>query len=367
MKLWKKVGIGILGVFFLLIIIGILIPSPETETNKITGKSAEAQLREGKEGTVIEFGKPQAIKLSNAGNSDIYGDKVVFDGASSGNGDIFLYDISSGKTIRITFDNSAQGNPQIYEDIIIWIDERFEPREIFAYSISNGKEEKLKIETKIIPGAINFYKPEPIDLYKDILVLRGYDENRRYALYVYNLTSKETIQLHLDPDPTDDVGVSISQIYDYKLVGTYGDDILIYDMPNNSTEIIERPLAQSSPFMYGNTIVWSDTRNGKINNDIYAYDFSTDEELHVTTQQDTVETKPLMYKNFVFYLKFRWVSTGGSSAYGDDEQLIMHDLYTGEEKVLQTPCTVMDKIYENKMLCRDLEDDDWITYILIFE
>ncbi|MBI2547612.1 MAG: hypothetical protein HYW23_04175 [Candidatus Aenigmarchaeota archaeon] len=358
MNLWKKIGIGVLVIVFLLVAIGILVPSPETETSKITGKAiGSSQLTETKETSIEEFGKFKTIKLpDDTGNSDIYGDKVVFEGSSSGNNDIFLYDIPSGKTTQITFDNSDQNHPRIYGNNIIWSDNRFEYGEIFSYNIISGKEKKLEIKT-IKPA------PEAVGFYNEILVLRGHDENGRYVWYVYNLTSKETTRLYLDPDPTDTIGISVSQIYDYKLIGTYGDDILVYNIPDNSTQIIESSLAQSSPFMYENTIVWSDNRNGKMNNDIYAYDFSTGEETHVTTQQDTVEIKPMIYKNFVFYQKFRWDSDG----YAVNEQLIIHDLSTGKEKVLSTPCTVMDKIYENKMLCRALENDSFVTYILVFE
>ena len=53
-----------------------------------------------------------------------------------------------------------------------------------------------------------------------------------------------------------------------------------------------------NPDIYGNKIVWEDTRNG--NSAIYAYDLSTKKETHIT--DNLKQTEPAIYGNKILYV-----------------------------------------------------------------
>ena len=64
----------------------------------------------------------------------------------------------------------------------------------------------------------------------------------------------------------------------------------------------------SNPAIYGNTIVWQDSRNG--NSDIYIYDLSTKKQIHTTNPSN--QTDPAIYGNKVVWADDR---NGGSDIY----------------------------------------------------
>ena len=63
---------------------------------------------------------PTGSEVYLCGSPKIYEDKIVWADDRSGNCDIYMYDISTGKEIQITDDLLVQGEPAIYGNKIVW-------------------------------------------------------------------------------------------------------------------------------------------------------------------------------------------------------------------------------------------------------
>jgi beta propeller repeat protein len=102
------------------------------------------------------------VQITANGYDDISpqtdGDYVVWLGFSLPDGDIFLsggeiflYDISNGKTTRITVDTNVDSYPQIADGRVVWashaVGSSVEPGEIFLYDIASGVIQQLTDNT----------------------------------------------------------------------------------------------------------------------------------------------------------------------------------------------------------------------------
>jgi beta propeller repeat protein len=145
-------------------------------------------------------------------NPRVSGSLVAYQDNSAGEADIFVYDISSGNTLRITDDPMV---PHIFPAIsgnrIVWMDYRDDPLspKIYANGTSPGSEAALSLSVS---------DQDSPAMYGDLVVWQD-NRNANWDIYLYNLTSNEEIQV------TDD-----------------GND-------------------QTNPAIYGNRIVWTDSRN----------------------------------------------------------------------------------------------------------
>jgi len=314
----------------------------------------------------IEEGKLTKISQPfNVSQIDIYGDKIVFINkglrypSEHTNSDIFLYDITSGKTIQITSEISRQHKPKIHGNKIIWLDSRFVANQgsdnFYMYDLSVGKEEKL-FQVGYFPGEYYFYNDNLfwLDLQGD-----GY-------WYVYNLKTKEKNRL-----PLNSVYWDVQGFYEYKIVGryqkyqndTFVQEIFVYDLSKNSTKFISIPTA-SGLSINEDKIVWTDSRNSPwhpeiiLNPDIYMYDLSTEQETQIT-KQDTREFAKDIYGNIIVYNK----NTLNVTGYIENDQLMIHDLSTGEDKVIISSRTWYENIYGNKIVWVSYEDEKLTLHI----
>jgi beta propeller repeat protein len=93
----------------------------------------------------------------------------------------------------------------------------------------------------------------------------------------------------------------------------------------------------NSPAIYGNTIVWQDSRNG--NWDIYIQDLSNNKQIHTTNQSN--QTEPAIYNNNVVWVDFR---NGGSEIY-------MQDLSTSKQtRITKGGESFVPAIYGNRIV-----------------
>jgi len=75
-------------------------------------------------------------------------------------------------------------------------------------------------------------------------------------------------------------------------------DIYMYDLSTKKeTQITTNSSDSENPVTYGNNIVWQDNRNG--NWDIYAYDLVTHQQIHTTDKSDQKE--PAIYGNKIVW------------------------------------------------------------------
>lgn len=103
-------------------------------------------------------------------------------------------------------------------------------------------------------------------------------------------------------------------------------DIYIQDLSNKKQIHTTNPADQTDPAIYGNTVVWADARNG--GSDIYMQDLSTKKQTRITTSR--VASVPDIYGNKIVYDKY--TPTDHDVWY----ELYMYDLSTKKVTQLST-------------------------------
>jgi beta propeller repeat protein len=276
----------------------------------------------------------QISTSGNASNADIYGNTIVWqDTRNDGNPDIYTYDTSTKKETRITKSGSAV-NPAIYGSRIVY--EKYvtlnpdEPwnltSDIYMYDISTKKETRTTTNgNSFAPDIYSnniVWSNHGIYLYdlstKKVtkIVEDVYDETGFFDLGTYNtnpaLCGNRIVWLICDDGPGGDPTYYYVGTYDLSTkketeIGNYWDDcsypkicndrivyiprecgesgctynLYMYDLSTKKeTQIITSGSAGGST-IYGNRIVYADTRNG--NTDIYMHDLSTNTETQITT------------------------------------------------------------------------------------
>ncbi len=280
------------------------------------------------------------FKEGYASAPDIWEDKIAFVGVNKNyDGAIYLYDIPTNEIKRITYDNSGKGRPFIYNNLIFWKDDRFMDNryvpDVFMYDLSSEK------EIRLLEGLTLF------DNYEDTLyVLDG----MKVKWYLYYLNEDKFKEL-----PIEFKDMDYYSMYGDKMVFTKLDfltqtfNIFYYDvLTNKIIQITNNTLDEKDPYIYKNKIVWSDNRNGKRNYDIYLYDLDTKKETQITSQQDTVEFKPAMYEDYIVYIK-----TVNSKNYIHLYNIKTKE----DKKISKQVWTSKLKMYDNKIVWSDCEDE----------
>ena len=261
-----------------------------------------------------------------AKNSDIYGNKIVWQDTCNGNSVVYAYDLSTKKETHIT-DNLKQTEPAIYGNKIIYV---HNDTEIYLYDFSTQKRILLHSDTPFDVGepaiygnlvAWDYVMPDALDS-----TIITYDLNthqsdsfgmgvwepviygKKLAYVCYNDidlgfdVAVRDLSTSQDTWITDDGTAYNVDIYGNKIVwddkcnGNW--DIYMYDLSTKKkTQITTSSLDSRFPVIDGNTIVWQDDRNG--NWDIYAYDLKTHQQIHTTDKSDQIN--PAIYGNKVVW------------------------------------------------------------------
>jgi beta propeller repeat protein len=152
-----------------------------------------------------------------------------------------------------------------------------------------------------------------------------------------------------------------------------------------TTRITLNTADQTAPGVYGNYIVWQDTRNGE--NDIYLQNLATKVQTRVTFGIDAFD--PAIYGNKIVYLTGydqimlydistkKTTAIGGGSPYSLSiygNQILYNDMYTGQYTILHDFSTkksiklpfnyVTDPaIYSNKIVYDDTRNGNYDIYM----
>lgn len=210
----------------------------------------------------------------------IDGDKIVWQDRRNGNWDIYQYDLSTFTETQITTNKLDQERPDIDGDRIVWADNRNGNYDIYMYNISTST------ETQITTNESTQYSPA---IYRDGIVWRdSRNGDGNSDIYMYNLFTHQETQISTsgkavgDPAINGDrivwtdsrnpheISYTIDEIPTLPItpIDTY--DIYMYDISTfRETQITTYPTAKEGPAIYGDRIVWMDSRNGGENPEIY--------------------------------------------------------------------------------------------------
>jgi beta propeller repeat protein len=222
-----------------------------------------------------------------------------------------MYDLFTSREAQITSNESDQWSPDIYGDKIVWLDKRnsesvpdssFGGFDVYMYNLSTKEETRISKSTvPINPDA--FLK---VDIDADKLVWGSGGD----GISVYNIsTGSQT-----------NINSSIS-LYNIafsgdKIAGTDDVDgregvVYVYNLStSNLTQITANESAYGGPGIFGNRVVWPDSRNGNNSSgfDLYMYDLSSKNETQITTNNSVAWSVPRIYGDRIVWVDDRNVT-----------------------------------------------------------
>jgi beta propeller repeat protein len=227
----------------------------------------------------ISSGKTTAVATGPAiqRSPAIYGDKVVYSSYevrqfNQSDADIYIYDVTSGATKRLALPGD-QLNPRIYGDLLAWQDESPGRSSVNVVLYDRGTLARLKV-----PARTWAYSPD-LSGGKVIWV----DDPVAPAVYLYDLSGKMVSRV------TNKTGIKGTPALDgdrITWVDTRSDFAQVYVLDLNTgveTQVTSDDTNHFTPAISGDRVVWVDFRNG--NRDIYLYDLAARQELAVTTSE----------------------------------------------------------------------------------
>lgn len=338
---------------------------------------------------------------------DIYGDNIVWAGDRGGqrqslNSDIYMYNISTSKITQITNSESAS-RPKIYKNNIIWMDSRNRNgySDIYMYNISMEEETQINtngstqnwpaiyedrlvwndwrngngysdIYTCIVPTIVkspvaNFsvtpdvgFAPLSVQFtdFSRNFILRSWDFNNdgipesteKSPVYTYTDPGNYTVNLTVSDANTTNSKLSTILVFPEHLV----DNQLVLTEIQISTGG-EAPYG-SSPAIYGDKVVWQDSRNHFGNqgtDDVYMYDISTKKETRITTPTDGLGGRPDIYGDRIVWFDWR-----------NGRHIYVHNISTyNRSKISVNESASTPLIYGDKVVWQDWRNGDWNIYM----
>ena len=227
----------------------------------------------------ISSGKTTAVATGPAVQRSpaIYGDKVVYSSYekrqfNQSDADIYIYDVTSGATKRLALPGD-QLNPRIYGDLMAWQDESPGRSSVNIVLYDLGTMARLKV-----PARTWAYTPD-LSGGKVIWV----DDPVAPAVYLYDLSDKTVRRV------TNKTGIKGTPALDRDRI-TWADtrndyaEIYVLDLGTGTeTQVTTDDSNHFTPAISGDRVVWVDFRNG--NRDIYLSNLATRQELAVTTSE----------------------------------------------------------------------------------
>mgnify|MGYP000870971321 FL=1 len=299
------------------------------------------------------------IQITTSGSADgpsTYGDKIVYASTRNGNTDVYMYDRTTKKETQITSSPDAQTHPVIYENRIVWQDDGgkddgYTNHGIFMYDISTNK------KMRISPTGLA-YDPA---IYGNRIVYSS-TRNGNTDVYMYDLSTKKETQITSSPDAQ-----THPVIYENRIVwqddggkddGYTNHGIFMYDIFTNKKMRISPTELAYEPAIYGNRIVYSNTRNG--NTDVYMYDLSTKKETQITNSPDA-QRSPAIYGNRIV-----WQDDGGEDDGFTNHGIFMYDISTNKKmRISSSGLAYQPVIYDNRIVW--LYDDGYNSNIYMRE
>jgi beta propeller repeat protein len=233
----------------------------------------------------------------------IYNNIIVWEDLRNADTDIYMYDINTGIETLIT-DSSDQFNPAIFGNIIVWEDYDKGDSDICMYDITTG------IETRLTTDSSNQINPV---IYGDKIVWENHNPNTNSDIAIYDIQSHQITILdrpynQYQPAIYDNIIVFVDRISVQKGKSNKVEEdfsIYMYNLFTQEEKLLTNNKDEKgNPDIYGEIIVWWDSRNDvrNVNQpwDIYMYDLSNDTEDRVTTNEE-YQGYPVIFKNNIVY------------------------------------------------------------------
>ncbi len=213
----------------------------------------------------------QVTKIGTGYDPAVYGNRVVW----TNGGVIHLYDLTSRTDTEIS--SSKASHPAIYENKLVWHDESSGTPRLAVYDIPSGKQSPISenVDSSSIPAIYG----------NRIVWSANYNESSyNYNVYMRDISTSTQTKIAEGNAP---------DIYKTKITYGYDDDdgrnIAVYDVNTKETINVHHSSQVFSPHIYENKVIWSDfyTRMGFIQ----MYDLVTKTTIDVTSD-NTGNTLP---------------------------------------------------------------------------
>ena len=285
---------------------------------------------------------------------------------------------------QITTHNGTSRRPSVSGDHIVYVDDRSGNWNVILYDILTGKEMPLTrfpstaetcsmndgkvVYSKNGPDSINLFDvvTEEWRMVGDPLICVGPAVHGNQVIWLQkdsvNQTTWDLIAFNSDIDGSGGVVLVASEIGHFEgspsihgdvVVWEDGGRVFMHDLEQRETSgVTTYRSVQRNPAIDGRRIVWDDYRNG--NWDIYMLDLDTGEETRVTTGFDD-QWDPDIYGDLIVWTDMR----------DGNRDIHMYDLGTGEETQLTSNASAQRRpaVSGEYIVWEDERNGNWDIYL----
>lgn len=257
-------------------------------------------------------GNSKQIISPSAHSAKIHNNKVVYikevqisENPALFDRDIYVNDLKNGITIPISTHDKNKSDPDIYDHIVVWSDNRngggsCSASDIYMYDLLTQE------ETNITNNPCGLASQMPA-IYGDTIVWR--DFTWPDSIKMYNIQTGETSVIapavygiaRMYPAIEGKVIVWMNKNYLSGGGFGYGGEIYMYNIETGVGSVVSpQPNSnQTLPDIYGNWIIWQESRNS--NDRIYLYDLSLGQEFQISLDYNGIAQRPAIYRGIIVW------------------------------------------------------------------